>query len=128
MATEIDNAITLYPTAVEIVRAAGKAQTSLLQRKLSIGYALAARLMDIMEENGVIGPADGARPREVLPEKKAKLQAVDIVFEITPVDGVKRTVRRKGKFEVIEGGTRISYRPVTISAGDQVVMTTNVRI
>ena len=45
---------------------AGKASTSYFQRKLRIGYSRAARLMDVLEERGVIGPADGAKPREVL--------------------------------------------------------------
>jgi S-DNA-T family DNA segregation ATPase FtsK/SpoIIIE len=44
----------------------GKASTSYLQRKLRVGYARAARLIDILEEKGVIGPGDGAKPREVL--------------------------------------------------------------
>ncbi len=56
----------LYSEAKEIVIHAGKASTSYLQRKLRIGYARAARLMDILEERGVIGSADGSRPREVL--------------------------------------------------------------
>lgn len=56
----------LYDEAVEVVVAAGKASASLLQRRLKVGYARAARLLDILEENGVIGPADGARPRDVL--------------------------------------------------------------
>ncbi len=56
----------LYAEAKETVIAAGKASTSYLQRKLRIGYARAARLMDILEERGVIGPADGSKPREVL--------------------------------------------------------------
>jgi len=55
----------LYSEAKEIVESVGRASTSLLQRKLRIGYARAARLMDILEENGIIGPADGAKPREV---------------------------------------------------------------
>ena len=45
---------------------AGKASTSYLQRKLRIGYSRAARLIDLLEENGIIGPQDGSRPREIL--------------------------------------------------------------
>lgn len=56
----------LYEEAKEIVEHAGKASTSYLQRKLRVGYARAARLMDLLEEKGVIGPSDGAKPREVL--------------------------------------------------------------
>jgi S-DNA-T family DNA segregation ATPase FtsK/SpoIIIE len=52
--------------AVSVVIQAGKASTSLLQRKLRVGYGRASRLMDIMEEQGIIGPADGAKPRQVL--------------------------------------------------------------
>lgn len=56
----------LYEEAKDIVTEAGKASTSYLQRRLRIGYSRAARLIDILEERGVIGPADGAKPREVL--------------------------------------------------------------
>ncbi len=56
----------LYTDAREAVEEAGKASTSYLQRKLRIGYSRAARLMDILEEKGVIGAADGSRPRDVL--------------------------------------------------------------
>jgi S-DNA-T family DNA segregation ATPase FtsK/SpoIIIE len=55
----------LYNDAKEEVTRAGKASASLLQRRLRIGYARAARLLDILEDQGVIGPADGAKPREV---------------------------------------------------------------
>ncbi len=51
--------------ATEEVRRAGKASASLLQRRLRVGYARAARLLDILEQQGVIGPGDGAKPREV---------------------------------------------------------------
>jgi len=61
---EIDD--NLYEQAREEVIKAGKASTSYIQRKLRVGYARAARLMDVLEERGVIGPADGAKPREVL--------------------------------------------------------------
>jgi S-DNA-T family DNA segregation ATPase FtsK/SpoIIIE len=55
-----------FKRAVEVVIEAGKASTSLLQRRLRIGYGKAARIMESMEEQGIIGPADGSRPREVL--------------------------------------------------------------
>ncbi|HOC96177.1 MAG TPA: DNA translocase FtsK 4TM domain-containing protein [bacterium] len=55
----------LFEEAVEEVKRAGRASTSLLQRKFRIGYSRAARLMDLLEEAGVVGPADGAKPREV---------------------------------------------------------------
>jgi S-DNA-T family DNA segregation ATPase FtsK/SpoIIIE len=56
----------MFKDAVSVVATAGKASTSLLQRKLRIGYGRASRLMDIMEEKGIIGPSDGAKPRQVL--------------------------------------------------------------
>jgi DNA segregation ATPase FtsK/SpoIIIE, S-DNA-T family len=56
----------LYEDARVAVIEAGKASTSYLQRKLRVGYSRAARLMDLLEENGVIGPADGSKPREIL--------------------------------------------------------------
>lgn len=55
----------LYEAARESVIEAGKASASYLQRKLKVGYARAARLLDMLEERGVIGPGDGAKPREV---------------------------------------------------------------
>jgi S-DNA-T family DNA segregation ATPase FtsK/SpoIIIE len=56
----------LYEEARETVISAGKASTSYLQRKLGIGYARAARLIDMLEERGVVGPGSGAKPRDVL--------------------------------------------------------------
>jgi S-DNA-T family DNA segregation ATPase FtsK/SpoIIIE len=57
----------LYDEAVELVRRLNKASVSLLQRRLRIGYTRAARLIDMMEEEGIVGPAqEGAKPREVL--------------------------------------------------------------
>jgi len=58
----------LYGDAKQAVIEAGKASTSYIQRKLRIGYSRAARLLDMLEERGVIGPADGSRPREVRKE------------------------------------------------------------
>jgi len=56
----------MYKDALRVVIESKKASTSLLQRRLRVGYARAARIIEEMEDNGVIGPADGARPREVL--------------------------------------------------------------
>jgi len=56
----------LYNDAVRIVVSEGRASTSLLQRRLSIGYGRAAKLIDAMHEQGLVGPADGSKPREVL--------------------------------------------------------------
>lgn len=61
-AEELDQ---MYDQAVACVAQMGKASTSLLQRKLGLGYNRAARIMDSMERNGVIGPANGAKPRDV---------------------------------------------------------------
>ncbi len=58
--------------AVEIVKEAEKASASLLQRKMKIGYARAARLLDLMEDKGIIGPQDGAKPREVYFDENIK--------------------------------------------------------
>lgn len=56
----------LYEAAKDEVIKAGKASTSYIQRKLRVGYARAARLIDMLEERGIIGPGDGAKPREVI--------------------------------------------------------------
>jgi len=56
----------LYEQAKEIIEEHGICSASLLQRTLRIGYARAARLIDLLEENGVVGPGDGAKPREVI--------------------------------------------------------------
>jgi len=67
LATEDDDVDDdLYGQARAAVEEAGRASTSYLQRKLRIGYSRAARLMDLLEEKGVIGAADGSRPRDIL--------------------------------------------------------------
>ena len=61
-----DDTDEMLPKAIEVVIDAGQASTSLLQRKLKLGYARAARIMDQMEEKGVVGPYEGSKPRQVL--------------------------------------------------------------
>lgn len=56
----------MYEEAKKIVQAQDKASPALLQRRLSIGYARAARIMDQLEADGIVGPPDGAKPRQVL--------------------------------------------------------------
>jgi S-DNA-T family DNA segregation ATPase FtsK/SpoIIIE len=56
----------MYEEAKQVVIESGKASTSYLQRKLGIGYSRAAKLIDILEERGIVGPGNGSKPREVL--------------------------------------------------------------
>ncbi len=63
-----------FKEAVEVVITSGKASTSLLQRKLRLGYGRASRIIDMMEEQGIVGPAEGSRPRPVL------VSSIDQVF------------------------------------------------
>ncbi len=63
---DMDTGDSEYPDAVKVVVDAGKASASMLQRRLRVGYAKAARLIETMEEQGIVGPADGSRPRDVL--------------------------------------------------------------
>jgi S-DNA-T family DNA segregation ATPase FtsK/SpoIIIE len=64
-AVEDDNLDDLFNDAVSVVMETGKASASFLQRRLEVGYARAARLLDQMESRGIVGPARGAKPREI---------------------------------------------------------------
>jgi len=59
----------LYARAVELVQMNGQASTSFIQRRLRVGYNRAARMIEMMQEDGIVGPADGAKPRQVLVRK-----------------------------------------------------------
>ena len=72
----------LFGEAKEVVLQAKKASASLLQRRLRIGYARAARLLDMLEERKVVGPAEGAKPREVL----IKSEVSEISKPISDID------------------------------------------
>lgn len=64
--SEGSNDDSMYDAAFNLVQETRKASASLFQRRLKVGYARAARLIDLLEENGVIGPSDGAKPRKIL--------------------------------------------------------------
>jgi DNA segregation ATPase FtsK/SpoIIIE, S-DNA-T family len=71
----------MFKDAVQVVIDSKKASTSLLQRRLKVGYGRASRMIDEMEERGIIGPADGSRPREVL------VRSLEEVFSDGQMDG-----------------------------------------
>ncbi|HEY4524142.1 MAG TPA: DNA translocase FtsK 4TM domain-containing protein [Candidatus Paceibacterota bacterium] len=66
----------LYEAAKEIVTSTGKASASFLQRRLKIGYARAARLLDLLEEAGIIGPGEGAKPRQVYEQPPPSMPSI----------------------------------------------------
>lgn len=72
-----DQEDSLYEEAKKIVIESRKASSSLLQRRLRVGYARAARLIDMLEENGVVGHSDGAKPREILAGSPEEVQYED---------------------------------------------------
>lgn len=67
----------LYDEAVQVVMNSGQASASLLQRRLRVGYARAARLLDLMEESGVVGPSNGAKPRDVMVDTSQQFSSTD---------------------------------------------------
>ena len=66
VAEESDEADELLPAAVDVIFETGQASVSMLQRRLKLGYSRAARLVDQMEERGIVGPFEGSKPRQVL--------------------------------------------------------------
>lgn len=80
-----DDSDPMTPQAKEEILRAGKASASLLQRRLKVGYARAARLLDLLEQEGFIGPGDGAKPREILNVQFSR-QLEQIPAADTPVD------------------------------------------
>ncbi len=69
-----DDGDVMLDAAIECVVDAGQASTSLLQRRLKLGYARAARIIDQMEERGIVGPYEGSKPRKVLISKESLLE------------------------------------------------------
>ena len=64
----------LLPAAVDVILETGQASVSMLQRRLKLGYARAARIVDEMEEKGIVGPFEGSKPRQLLITKDQWLQ------------------------------------------------------
>ena len=65
-AESCDEGDELLPAAVDVVLETGQASVSMLQRRLKLGYSRAARLVDQMEERGIVGPFEGSKPRQLL--------------------------------------------------------------
>jgi len=76
----------LLPEAKEIIMQSGKASASLLQRRLRVGYARAARLLDLLEDQGFIGPGEGAKPREVYGSSSSMDAGIPVDPRDEPVD------------------------------------------
>ena len=68
--TDEDGGDELLPAAVEVILETGMASVSMLQRRLKLGYARAARIVDEMEERGIVGPFEGSKPRQLLITKE----------------------------------------------------------
>jgi len=64
----------LYEEAVRVVMESNQASVSILQRRLRLGYTRAARIIDMMEQEGLVGPYEGSKPRKILVDRQAWLQ------------------------------------------------------
>ncbi len=81
----------LFPAAVEVVLESGQASVSMLQRRLKLGYSRAARLVDQMEERGIVGPFEGSKPRQLLITKE-QWQEMQFIQGTAPVDTLAEDV------------------------------------
>jgi len=88
----------LLPAAVEVVLETGQASVSMLQRRLKLGYSRAARLVDQMEERGIVGPFEGSKPRQLLIDK-AKWQELQMSKQPQPEPEIDRIGSIRDVFE-----------------------------
>ncbi len=115
------------PNAVEVVVEAGMASTTLLQRKLKLGYARAARIIDELAERGIVGPFEGSKPRKVLitkeqwyemrafsPSQPAQVTYEDVLSESEPYDDEDE----KNEPNYFGGYTSVNYEDVYSSSYD----------
>ncbi|MFA6422494.1 MAG: DNA translocase FtsK 4TM domain-containing protein [Candidatus Buchananbacteria bacterium] len=98
-----DDGDSLLGEVKEIIAQSGKASASLLQRRLKIGYARAARILDLLEDQGVIGPADGAKPREVFLDKLSRnVNPVQFAAREYNLEGELRPIADDGEMDILE--------------------------
>lgn len=76
----------MLPAAVEVILETGQASVSMLQRRLKLGYARAARIVDEMEEKGIVGPFQGSKPRSILITKEQWAARNGSAMENAPAD------------------------------------------
>ena len=88
----------LLPAAVEVVLETGQASVSMLQRRLKLEYSRAARLVDQMEERGIVGPFEGSKPRQLLIDK-AKWQELQMSKQPQPEPEIDRSGSIRDVFE-----------------------------
>lgn len=81
---ETSNGDELLPNAVEVILETGQASVSMLQRRLKLGYARAARIVDEMEDRGIVGPFEGAKPRQLLITREQWTQMQNGTYENPP--------------------------------------------
>ncbi len=99
---DVDDAFDeLLPSAIEVVVETGMASVSMLQRRLKLGYSRAARLVDQMEEKGVVGPFEGSKPRQVLITKEQwqEMQYRQGMVDVAPDAGYSEPVPEELEFE-----------------------------
>jgi len=115
----------LLEEAKEIVVHAGKASTSFLQRRLRVGYARAARLIDLLEDAGIVGPADGAKPREILVDKntnismkRAEPKIEEAEKEETPEEFEEDAYEQKAEPEIEESDLSFGDEKKTRNSSD----------
>jgi S-DNA-T family DNA segregation ATPase FtsK/SpoIIIE len=92
---QLKNRDDLYEDAIEVILREGRGSVSLLQRALGIGYGRAARLIDFMEEDGIVGPYAGSQAREVLVsgEDWQRMKSGDSPQEVEPASAKSNTIR-----------------------------------
>ena len=106
--TDVDS---MYDEVVKLVQETGMASSSLIQRRLKLGYARSARLLDELEQNGIVGPANGAKPREILiphnidgemvfPKKQPEVVEEEIEEELVSWKKTKYADNKSDCFEI----------------------------